>query len=71
MCHKPPPTFLPQSDRGDVGGISGSILNSSRVPQRSNTYAKATSSPAATSSETISNEAPCSWNLKNGGHVSR
>ena len=51
--------------------LSGSSCSSAGVPQRNNACAKPTSTPAVTSSETISNEAPCSCHLKKGGHVSR
>ena len=36
-----------------------------------NRWPEATSSPALTSSETISNDAPCRRQFKNGGQVSR
>jgi DNA-binding NarL/FixJ family response regulator len=51
--------------------LPGSFLSSSSVPQRSSACAKATSAPAVTSSETISNAAPCCCHSKKGGHVWR
>ena len=51
--------------------LLGSRCSSCGVPQRSRAYAKATSSPAVTASETISNDAPWRCQVKNGGQVSR
>ena len=60
----------PQSDcqPEPVAWVALELLH---VPQRSRAYAKATSSPAVMSSETISNDAPCRCQVKKGGQVSR
>jgi hypothetical protein len=66
-----PAVAVPLQSDGQPEPVAGVALELSGVPQRGRACEKATSSPALTSSETISNDAPCRCQVKDGGQVSR